>query len=102
MQGLSWQRLIDDYRLCVAMGVYVAVEYCRGGVNERWISVWLTMLQRSLARATIWTPRCGRSPMNILISTFGVRGDVQPYLALAVGLQHAGHCVTRVPNPYRS
>lgn len=27
--------------------------------------------------------------MNILISTFGVRGDVQPYLALAVGLQAA-------------
>jgi hypothetical protein len=27
--------------------------------------------------------------MNILISTFGVRGDVQPYLALAVGWQAA-------------
>ncbi len=43
-----WQQLWDDYRLCVAMGVYVAVEYCRGGVNERWIDSWLTMLQRSL------------------------------------------------------
>ena len=32
--------------------------------------------------------------MKILISTFGVRGDVQPYLALAVGLQAAGHRVT--------
>jgi UDP:flavonoid glycosyltransferase YjiC (YdhE family) len=32
--------------------------------------------------------------VNILISTFGVRGDVQPYLALAVGLQRAGHRVT--------
>jgi sterol 3beta-glucosyltransferase len=32
--------------------------------------------------------------MNIVISTFGVRGDVQPYLALAVGLQGAGHRVT--------
>lgn len=32
--------------------------------------------------------------MNILISTFGVRGDVQPYLALSVGLQAAGHRVT--------
>jgi hypothetical protein len=48
VQGYSWQRLVDDYRLCVAMGVYVAVEYCRGGINERWISAWLTMLQRSL------------------------------------------------------
>ena len=27
--------------------------------------------------------------MKVLISTFGVRGDVQPYLALAVGLQAA-------------
>lgn len=25
--------------------------------------------------------------MNILVSAFGVRRDVQPYLALAVGLQ---------------
>jgi hypothetical protein len=48
VRGYSWQQLYDDYRLCVAMGVYVAVEYCRGGINERWISAWLTMLQRSL------------------------------------------------------
>ncbi len=48
VQGYAWQRLVDDYRLCAPMGVYVAVEYCRGGVNERWISAWLTMLQRSL------------------------------------------------------
>jgi hypothetical protein len=48
VQGYSWQRLVDDYKLCVAMGVYVAVEYCRGGINERWISAWLLMLQRSL------------------------------------------------------
>ncbi len=32
--------------------------------------------------------------MKILISTLGSRGDVQPYLALAVGLQQAGHRVT--------
>ena len=32
--------------------------------------------------------------MNILIFTLGSRGDVQPYLALAVGLQQAGHRVT--------
>jgi UDP:flavonoid glycosyltransferase YjiC (YdhE family) len=32
--------------------------------------------------------------MNILISSFGTRGDVQPYLALAVGLQRVGHQVT--------
>jgi len=32
--------------------------------------------------------------MKILIATLGSRGDVQPYLALAVGLQRAGHRVT--------
>jgi hypothetical protein len=44
-----WERLWSDYRLCAAMGVYIAVEYCRGGVNEKYIFAWLPMLQRSLA-----------------------------------------------------
>jgi sterol 3beta-glucosyltransferase len=32
--------------------------------------------------------------MRVLIFTLGSRGDVQPYLALAAGLQRAGHTVT--------
>lgn len=32
--------------------------------------------------------------MKVVIFTLGSRGDVQPYLALAVGLQQAGHTVT--------
>ncbi len=32
--------------------------------------------------------------MKILIATYGSRGDVQPYVALGKGLQHAGHHVT--------
>ena len=32
--------------------------------------------------------------MRMLIFTLGSRGDVQPYLALAVGLQQACHQVT--------
>lgn len=44
----TWEQLFDDYRLCLAMGVYVATEYCRGGVNERWTHVWLPMLRRAL------------------------------------------------------
>jgi len=44
----AWERLWDDYRLCVAMGVYIATEYCRGGVNERWVATWLPMLQRAM------------------------------------------------------
>jgi hypothetical protein len=48
VSGYPWEQLYDDYRLSVAMGVYIATEYCRGGVNERWIRAWLPMLQRSL------------------------------------------------------
>lgn len=32
--------------------------------------------------------------MNIGIFTYGTRGDVQPYIALALGLTAKGHCVT--------
>lgn len=46
--GYNWDQLWDDYRLCVAMGVYIAVEYCRGGVNHDTQWVWLPMLQRAL------------------------------------------------------
>lgn len=31
--------------------------------------------------------------MNIVINTFGTRGDVQPYVALGIGLQQAGHSI---------
>jgi hypothetical protein len=44
----TWNQLYDDYRLSVVMGIYIATEYCRGGINERWITTWLPMLQRSL------------------------------------------------------
>lgn len=48
VQGYSWEQLWDDYRLCVAMGVYIAVEYCRGSINPATQWVWLPMLQRTL------------------------------------------------------
>ncbi len=48
VNGYPWEQLVDDYRLSVAMGVYIATEYCRGGINERWTWSWLPMLQRSL------------------------------------------------------
>jgi sterol 3beta-glucosyltransferase len=34
------------------------------------------------------------SPMRVLITTVGTRGDVEPYLALAIGLKAEGHEVT--------
>lgn len=48
VRDYSWEQLFDDYRLCVPMCVYVATEFCRGGINERWIDTWLTMLKRAL------------------------------------------------------
>jgi hypothetical protein len=30
------------------MSVYVACEWCQGGVNWEWQHVWLTMLQRAM------------------------------------------------------
>jgi hypothetical protein len=47
--GYPWQRLWDDYRLCAAMGVYIAVEYSRSGVKEDAVRYWLPRLQRTLA-----------------------------------------------------
>lgn len=44
----AWEQLFNDYKLCVVMCVYIATEYCRGGVNEKWMHVWLPMLQRAL------------------------------------------------------
>ena len=44
----AWEQLFTDYRLSAAMGVYVATEWCRGGVNEKWTSIWLPMLQKSM------------------------------------------------------
>jgi UDP:flavonoid glycosyltransferase YjiC (YdhE family) len=32
--------------------------------------------------------------MKIAIQTLGTRGDVQPYIALGLGLQKAGYTVT--------
>lgn len=46
--GYTWQQLVADYRLMVPMCVYIATEYCRGGINQRWIRYWLPMLKKIL------------------------------------------------------
>jgi len=38
--------------------------------------------------------------MKVTILTYGSRGDVQPFVALALGLQQAGHCV-KLAAPHR-
>jgi hypothetical protein len=49
--GYTWEQLFADYRLCAGLCATIAIEYCRGGVNERWLPVWLPMLQRALTAA---------------------------------------------------
>lgn len=44
----SWDQLFEDYRLCVAMGIYVATGWCRGNFNSRGFDIWMPMLQRTL------------------------------------------------------
>ena len=46
--GYSWEQLWTDYRLMIPIGVYIAVEYSRGGLHTDLQSVWLPYLQRSL------------------------------------------------------
>lgn len=48
VKDYTWEKLVEDYRLCAAMGVYVAAEYFGADVKERWISTTLLMLRRSL------------------------------------------------------
>jgi sterol 3beta-glucosyltransferase len=31
--------------------------------------------------------------MKITVNTFGTRGDIQPYIALSLGLRQAGHAI---------
>lgn len=48
VQDYSWAQLYDDYRLCVVISVYVAIEWSRGGVNEATLPIWLPMLQKTM------------------------------------------------------
>lgn len=48
VNGYSWDQLVDDYRLCAPMSVYVASEYFSADVQEKWLSTTLLMLRRSL------------------------------------------------------
>jgi len=44
----SWHQLWTDYQLMIPMGVYIAVEYSRGGLNSKSMATWLPYLQRTL------------------------------------------------------
>ena len=55
---------------------------------ERIVDDMLRLLERGIGRTE---EECG---MKILILTLGTRGDVQPYIALGMGLQRSGYDVT--------
>jgi Ser/Thr protein kinase RdoA (MazF antagonist) len=48
VRAYSWEQLWEDYRLSAVMGVYVATEWCRGGLNRETMEYWLPMLRRSM------------------------------------------------------
>jgi len=48
VRGYSWEQLWYDYRLSAVMSVYVATEWCRGGLNRETLPLWLPMLQKSM------------------------------------------------------
>src|SRR5688572_9565185 len=63
--------------------------------------------RRSTARETFGVagPQPGKDPrrMRVVIFAIGTRGDVQPYVALGVGLREAGHeVVVATHEPFRS
>lgn len=48
VQDYSWEQLFEDYRLSAVMSVYVATEWCRGGLNRDTQQFWMPLLQRSM------------------------------------------------------
>lgn len=48
VRDYSWEQLWHDYRLCAVISVYVAIEWSRGGVDEKTLPIWLPMLQKAM------------------------------------------------------
>lgn len=48
VQGYTWEQLFDDYRLCVALTVPIAVEYMRGGGDPDWNEFRYGLVSRTL------------------------------------------------------
>jgi len=48
VQGYSWDQLFDDYRLCVALTVPIAVEYMRDGGDPHWNQFRYGLVSRTL------------------------------------------------------
>jgi hypothetical protein len=48
VQGYTWEQLFEDYRLCVALMVPVAVEYMRDGGDPDWNDFRFGLIRRTL------------------------------------------------------
>lgn len=48
IEDYTWEKLFEDYKLCAAISVYVAVEWCRGGVREHHVKYWRPMLIKAM------------------------------------------------------
>ena len=48
IEGYSLDKVREDYRLCAPMSVYVASEWCRGGMNLDTKRYWMPMLRGAL------------------------------------------------------
>jgi ecdysteroid kinase len=46
VSGYSWEQLFYDYRLSAVIGVYVATEWCRGGINQN--RFWMVLLRKAM------------------------------------------------------
>ncbi len=48
IHNYSWDALIQDYQLCIPMGLYIATQFCSKGINIPFYKRWLNILQRTL------------------------------------------------------
>ena len=48
VQNYSWDQLWDDYRLSMAMSIYIVSEWNRYSLNVEAMPIWMPMLQRSM------------------------------------------------------
>ena len=62
VDNYSWEQLYGDYRLMATMGVYIATEWCRGGINPH-KDIWTPMLHQALTAvddlecSKLWRPK---------------------------------------------
>ncbi|NNF06560.1 MAG: hypothetical protein HKN21_07350 [Candidatus Eisenbacteria bacterium] len=49
IEDYAWEDVWGDYKLCSAMGIYNAIEFCKHGIDEDMRDRWFSLLTRSIA-----------------------------------------------------